>query len=223
MSLTLQSDVDHRVRAVFAGLPQIHTDAKGTWETALYKRSLEEPTWVGWDNLAGDRQADLVNHGGKDKAVCVYPLVHYRGWSQKFGVELRPGAFGENFSVDLVESQICLGDIFQIGALRVEVAQPRRPCWKVCRRWGIPELAREMLLTGRTGWYLRVLEPGYVWPGASAVLAERRYPQWTVAKAHHIRYNSDEPEQFLALATCSALPDGWRSKLTRKAELACTR
>jgi MOSC domain-containing protein YiiM len=175
------------------------------------------------DNLAGDRQADLVNHGGKDKAICVYPLAHYRSWAQKFGLELRPGAFGENFSVDVVESQVCLGDIFVIGELRVEVAQPRRPCWKVCRRWEIPELAKEMLRTGRTGWYLRVLRPGNVHRGAKAILEERPYPKWTVEEAHHVRYNvRDAPERFRALATCSALPDGWRSKLTRKAELALT-
>jgi MOSC domain-containing protein YiiM len=32
------------------------------------------------ENFDGDGQGDQANHGGPDKAVCVYPLDHYPHW-----------------------------------------------------------------------------------------------------------------------------------------------
>ena len=45
--------------------------------------------------LADDGQADTVNHGGADKAVCVYAFDHYPHWEQVLGRSLEPGAFSE--------------------------------------------------------------------------------------------------------------------------------
>ena len=59
-----------------------------------------EALWLGEMGLEGDAQADLKNHGGPDKAVCVYPLEHYPYWSARLSRNLEPGAFGENFSTD---------------------------------------------------------------------------------------------------------------------------
>jgi MOSC domain-containing protein YiiM len=40
-------------------------------------------------NFEGDRQADLVNHGGLEKAVCVYPFDHYPYWTRQLGRDLK--------------------------------------------------------------------------------------------------------------------------------------
>ncbi len=37
----------------------------------------------------GDGQADLVNHGGVDKAVCVYPFDHYRWIGREWADQIR--------------------------------------------------------------------------------------------------------------------------------------
>jgi MOSC domain-containing protein YiiM len=50
-------------------------------------------------NFDGDRQADRVNHGGLEKAVCVYPFDHYPYWNRQLGRDLKPGAFSENLTV----------------------------------------------------------------------------------------------------------------------------
>ena len=71
------------------------------------------------------------------------------------------GGFGENFTIaGLSEQTACIGDTYQIGEARVQVSQPRGPCWKIARRWRIEDLTARVLATGRTGWYLRVLTEG---------------------------------------------------------------
>lgn len=56
------------------------------------------PLSLGLTGLEGDERADLVNHGGADKAVCVDPAEHCESWRSAL---TRPdpsrGAFGENF------------------------------------------------------------------------------------------------------------------------------
>ena len=73
------------------------------------------------------------------------------------------GAFGENLAVcNQTESDVCIGDIFQIGKVKVQVSQPRQPCWKPARRWKVKDLAIQLQQQGMTGWYLRVLKEGEI-------------------------------------------------------------
>jgi MOSC domain-containing protein YiiM len=60
------------------------------------------------------------------------------------------------------EEAVCIGDAFGMGEARVQVSQPRQPCWKLSRRWRIEDLAGQVQSTARTGWYFRVLVEGSV-------------------------------------------------------------
>jgi MOSC domain-containing protein YiiM len=40
-----------------------------------------QPLVIGELNIEGDSQADLVNHGGRYKAVYIYPAVHLPAWN----------------------------------------------------------------------------------------------------------------------------------------------
>ncbi len=119
------------------------------WTTAIFKRPIAGPVDVGPLGLAGDGHADLVNHGGLDKAICVYPVAHYPAWQAELGrADFTEGAFGENLSVTgLTEGDVCIGDIFSIGTepqgLRVQVSQPRQPCWKLARKWQVKDLTAQ--------------------------------------------------------------------------------
>ena|SRR5215218_2658886 len=62
-----------------------------------------------FENFDGDRQADQLNHGGFEKAVCVYPFDHYPYWNRQLGRELKPGAFSENLTVSgAIETEVCV-------------------------------------------------------------------------------------------------------------------
>jgi len=111
----------------------------------------------------GDGQADLVNHGGPEKAVCVYPFDHYAHWERMFGRRLEWGAFSENLTVSgAVETEVCIGDVFRVGDAVVQVSQPRTPCSKLAGKNGERLLTKWVGQSGYTGYYLRVLSEGDV-------------------------------------------------------------
>lgn len=194
------------------------------WTTGFYKTSVVGPVVARRTNLDGDAQADLVNHGGIDKAVCVYSLDHYDYWRGVFAgskIErdaVMPGAFGENFSVEgLTETDVCIGDVWRIGGATFQVSQPRQPCWKLARRWGIKTLAAQVIETGKTGWYLRVLEEGTVAAGMEIVLVERPCPEWTVARANWVMHEAKgDRESARDLAAVEWLSESWRAELQKR-------
>ncbi len=186
------------------------------WETAFFKEPVEGPVWLSRTSLAGDGQADRKSHGGPDKAVLAYAASHYPLWRAELQrLDLPYGAFGENFTIDgFTEEDVCIGDVYAIGEVLVQVSQPRQPCWKIARRWRIRELTARVLETRRTGWYLRVLQEGYVQPGLAVTLLERPFPQWPIARALEVlRHRGRDPETAMALAACPALAEAWRRRL----------
>jgi MOSC domain-containing protein YiiM len=191
------------------------------WTTGFFKTPIEGPVFVGTTNLAGDGQADLVNHGGVDKAVLAYSAEHYPIWREELRKpEMPHGAFGENLTISgLSEESVCIGDIFRIGTVTFEVSQPRQPCWKLARRWRMHELVRLVVHNGRSGWYLRVLEEGWIEAQMPVVLMERPNPAWPVARANKILHHSKTDLPLtLALADVPGLADSWVGELRERAE-----
>ena len=101
--------------------------------TGIFKEPVEGRVMLRTLNLDGDKQADLTVHGGPDKAVYAYPIEHYEYWRRIFtNIEMSNGMFGENLTVDgLKESEVSIGDVFQIGSSKVIATQPRMPCYKL--------------------------------------------------------------------------------------------
>ena len=177
--------------------------------------------WLAAAGFAGDAQGDRKHHGGPDKAVHHYAFDHYAAWRTEIGdapVLRQPGAFGENLSTSGIdESGVAVGDVFRVGTALIEVSQGRQPCWKLNLRFGIADMARRVQNSGRTGWYYRVLEPGFVAPDDELQLVERRSPAWTIRRLWHTLYvdvlNRDE---LAAMAALSNLPDSWRRHAQRR-------
>ena len=144
-------------------------------------------------NFVGDRQADLVNHGGLEKAVCVYPFDHYPYWSRRLGRDLKPGAFSENLTVmGAIETEVCVGDVFRIGEAMVQVSQPRMPCAKLAGKNESKMLPKLIANVGYTGFYMRVLSEGLVAAGDGFDL-ERAHPERiTLAEVNSIIYEKSD-------------------------------
>lgn len=188
------------------------------WTTAIFKRPVNGPTTVQRDGLVGDRQADRLNHGGPDKAICVYPAAHYPLWRADLhealhGADFDASAFGENFTVQgLAEDAVCIGDIYAVGAdVIVQVSQPRQPCWKLARKWRIKELTARAIQTGRTGWYVRVLGEGTVRVGDPLTLRTRPHPEWTISAANQVMHFREGDTR--ALADLDELSQSWKHTL----------
>jgi MOSC domain-containing protein YiiM len=217
-----------RLVAIHAGKPrQLPAIGAGkferAWRTGIFKDPVTEPRWLGRTNLEGDGQADLEVHGGPDKAVLANAAVHNPAWRDELGLaDFGPGAFGENFTISgLDEWMVAIGDTFALGDAVVQVSEPRGPCWKLARRWARPDLPSRVLKSGRTGWYLRVLEEGTVAPGLALRLLERPAAEWTINRVNRASYGKDVPPSELeALADCEWLARGWRAWAAKRAAAA---
>ncbi len=168
--------------------------------------------------LSGDEQADLVNHGGVDKAICVYDYGHYPHWESVLNRSLPFGSFGENFTVSrLEESVVHIGDIFEVGSTVVQVSQPRQPCWKLAMRWGLEELPLLVTESGATGFYFRVLEEGEVRFGDALTLKQLHPAGISVEEANRVMHkDKHDLEGIHRLLEVKELSASWVKTFTAR-------
>jgi MOSC domain-containing protein YiiM len=219
-----RGDTVIELAAVSVGVPTVLATVRGdnVW-SGIRKRPVDPSAvlWLSTLNLSGDGQADLSVHGGPDKAVYAYPSEHLAPWSEELGEDLGPAPFGENLSTrGVLESDVHIGDVWSWGAAHLQVSQPRWPCFKLALHRGRADIQARLRSSGRTGWYLRVLEAGEV-PAAGPIEIVRRDPAGiSVTDAHlamsdvHLR----DPDRAADVASHPALADQWRSPLLDRIE-----
>jgi MOSC domain-containing protein YiiM len=189
--------------------------ASEKWASAISKNPVEGTVTITPLGIEGDEHADLQHHGGPEKAILCYSREHYASWSQELGpIAPPPGTLGENFEIGgTSEDEICIGDTFEIGGIVVQLSQPRQPCWKPARLHKLAQLTAQILKTGRTGWYLRVLQGGSVAAPAPIHLIERPHPEWTVAHATRVMHFEKDARLRADLAEVEALSAAWKAAL----------
>jgi MOSC domain-containing protein YiiM len=176
-----------------------------------------ESLWLDTLNLEGDAQADLEVHGGPDKAVYAYPSEHLPAWAAELGEELGPAPFGENLSTaGATEDDVCIGDRWFWGDAVLEVCQPRTPCFKLTMHRGRGDMIRLFRQSGRSGWYLRVIQPGRV-PVAGPIRVEPHPVGATVALVHEAARPGAAPlEVIQALLSVDELALEWKLALAAR-------
>jgi len=175
---------------------------------------------VGQTNLAGDAQADLSVHGGLDKAVYAYPAEHWPWWEREHGFACHAGRFGENLTLEGAhETAVRIGDRFAWGETILEVSQPRTPCFKLQIHAGRAEIAGLMTVSGRCGWYFRVIATGAA-PTGNATLTRIAWSDGpSVAETFAAMTNPrfDRARRAI-ISECQALTGSWRDALARHSE-----
>ena len=203
-----------KLLAVSVGTPrEVHDEKRGTVRTGIWKTPVDGPVRLTGVNLAGDAQADLMNHGGPDKAVYAYPGEHYPRWRAELArPELGPGSFGENLTMEgLLESTLHIGDRLRIGTALLEVSQPRTPCYKLGIRLGDPRMVRRFQESGRSGFYLRVIEEGTLAAGDAIEHIPSGAGGLTVAEVNRLYYAAPVDLAGAARAVALAtLSERWR-------------
>jgi MOSC domain-containing protein YiiM len=180
--------------------------------SAIGKRPVKAPVLrLDSTNLEGDRQADRRFHGGADKAVYAYASEHHGVWTVELGKPVGPAFFGENLTTaGWLEDDVAIGDVWSWGDALLQVVQPRWPCFKLTMRSGVPDMAKRFRRSGRTGWYLRVLQPGEVPVPGPITVAERDASGVTVLDAHRAALPDAAEEQVARVLAVPALASAWR-------------
>lgn len=173
-------------------------------------------------NLDGDDQADRRVHGGPDKAVYAYPIEHLEHWARELQQpdieEGETAPFGENFSVSgALESDVYIGDTWTLGSAVLQVCQPRWPCGKLAMHRRTNNVGASMRQSGRTGWYLRVLQPGSI--TTSGPIGVSPHPAAVSVLEAHLAMTdrqTEDPARLERVLAVAELADEWRLPLAER-------
>ena len=180
--------------------------------TAYFKKPVSHPIFLDFLGFNDDDVGDKRIHGGKDMAVCVYSIDHFSYWANKLDREILPSSFGENLSISgMVETVVSIGDIFEIGETQVQVSQPREPCHKINKVFKDQSIACTIKKTGFSGYYLRVIKPGFIEP--NAIIKRIHKENFSIEKVNALfRKGGANLEQLQKLISLPGLSDGWKKK-----------
>lgn len=181
--------------------------------TAIWKEPVAGPVRVGRLGADGDQQADLVGHGGEQRALFVYQIESYRYWQKFLGRDDFPmGQFGENLTVSgMADDQVCVGDRYRVGGTVLEVSQPRVTCYKVGIRLNDERMPALLVKHRRPGFYFRVIQEGVVSAGDGIEKLSEGLGCMSVADVDGLLYTSEHPVEKLDQALrIDALSAGWR-------------
>jgi ferredoxin-NADP reductase/MOSC domain-containing protein YiiM len=185
-----------------------------TVTTAIWKDPVAGPVRIGRLGAEGDQQADMVGHGGEQRALFVYQIESYRYW-QAFlkRDDFTIGQFGENLTVsEMPDDQVCVGDRYRIGGTVLEVTQPRVTCYKVGIRMRDGRMPSLLVQHRRPGFYFRVIEEGVLRAGDSITKVSDGPGRMSVAEVDGLLYTSDHPvEKLDRVLRINALSVGWRN------------
>lgn len=206
------------VRGVFAGkVALLPGDSRSS---AIVKLPLGGRCQLGPEGLLADEQADRRVHGGIEKALHQFPVGHYPRLAAAFPAarHLAPGGLGENLSTDtLTEESVCIGDVFTLGTARIQISQPRTPCWKIDAHCGVEGMTAFIAEHGIAGWYYRVLTPGEF--GVGDVLTHIERQQGAINMAYFsrtLRELRPAPELLEQMATAPGLNPEWTRKIRER-------
>ena len=144
---------------------------------------------------------------------------NYAHWATFLELERLPfGALSENLTiVGLQEANVMLGDVHEIGSAILQVTQPRKPCWKISRRWNHTELTNEIFTSGLSGWYYRVLKEGTIATGDTVHIVSQEACPISILEANHA---FREPTHFAMtlerMVTIPSIAPSYRDSLIKR-------
>ncbi|WP_210468103.1 MOSC domain-containing protein [Sporosarcina sp. 6E9] len=211
-------------------MKRIHNLSIGTPKTLIYENGKEINTGICKESVhdafltkngfRGDGVADLRFHGGADRAVCMYPYEHYTLWEAEFKTTLPTSAFGENLTVaNMLEKDVHIGDIFQVGEAVIQITQSRIPCSTITKRTNLSLLLKRMVETGYTGYLCRVLKEGVVRDDSKITLLKQHPEKLSVLVANDIYFQRvNDKESIEKLLDIQELASRWRASLIVRLE-----
>ncbi|WP_375723172.1 MOSC domain-containing protein [Arcobacter sp. KX21116] len=168
-----------------------------------------------------DEQGDLKHHGGENKALFLFSQKTYEQINKQLKTTFDIDGvahFGENIILsNITESDICIGDIYQLGGSRIQITQPRQPCWKLSTNTNKKEMTKFIFQSGLTGWYAKVLDEGVVCVNDELILEKRKYPNLSIKKLNQLIVNPLLDEKITNEAlSCKVLGKPFLNSLSKR-------
>jgi MOSC domain-containing protein YiiM len=146
---------------------QINISDGGVPKTAI---ASAEVTATG---LEGDLHNDTRNHGGPERAVCLYSLERIQAL-QAEGHSIVPGAAGENVTISGLDwDKVSIGTHLRLGnQVLLEVTRYTSPCNNIRDSFINKDYGRisQNLYPGWSRVYTRVLQTGKIATGDSVII-----------------------------------------------------
>jgi len=207
-----------RLAAVSVGQPRMIQTPRGGILTSIFKEPAPGRRKVVRHNVEGDRQADLTVHGGPRKAIYAYAAEHYSYWTKTLPQSPLPfGMFGENLTVEgLLETDIHIGDLVEIGTARLRVTQPRMPCFKLALRFDRADMVKLFWKSGLSGVYFSVEQEGEIEAGDEVRALERHAGKVSIADVVSL-YKGESSDaglyaRFMAAPVAGSWKEGVRER-----------
>jgi MOSC domain-containing protein YiiM len=187
-----------------------------TTQTAFLKQPVQGPVQVIQHTLKGDEQADPRYHGGEHKAVYAYDEAHYEVWKRLVPRDdWQHGMFGENLTTQgLLDSEVQIGDVFEMGSAWLQVTQPRFPCMKLNMRFNMSNMLKLFTQQQRNGIYFKVVKEGVLQAGDAIQLVKPSSLNITISDVVQCYHTKGANKQLLqAILAIPELPKGLRKDL----------
>ncbi|HEU4382416.1 MAG TPA: MOSC domain-containing protein [Anaeromyxobacteraceae bacterium] len=139
-------------------LASINVSAGGVPKTAVAEAAITEA------GVAGDRQRDLLHHGGPDRAVSLYSLEAIEALRRE-GHPIGAGTAGENLTLAGLDwGAVVPGAEVRVGPVRLRITAYASPCSNIAGSFAGGRSARisQKLHPGWSRVYARVLAGGLV-------------------------------------------------------------
>ena len=154
--LTVREGILHSINVSNGGVPKLPRDA-----CAVLSHGLE-----------GDRQRDLENHGGPERAVSIYSLELIQAL-QAEGHPIAAGTIGENLTLSgLVWPEMTPATRVEIGEVVLQLTRHAAPCQNIAGSFRDGRVVRvsEKLHPGWSRFYARVLKEGTLRVGDRVII-----------------------------------------------------
>ena len=216
--------VQATIHTLAVGLPKELANGNGqSMITAIDKQNIDE-VYLTKQGFEGDDVADKKHHGGPDRAVCFYSAEHYVQWEEELGKPLPKAAFGENLTVtNMLEADVCIGDIFKIGDAIIQITQGRIPCITINYYTESDLLLKRLIETGYTGFLARVLKEGKISATSKIELVERHPARLSVLHCNKVYHQNDDAIEMKRIQEVDALAEDWKRKLDKRIQLLQSR
>ena len=203
-----------KVVSVNVGKPREFEWMGKSIRTSIFKNPVSDKRNVSFLNIEGDEQSDLNVHGGINKAVYAYDVSHYDHWKKiLLRTDWKYGMFGENLTTSgLLDEEVRIGGVYQIGTVKLQVIQPRFPCTKLNLRFGLPDMIERFIEQKRNGIYFKVMEEGTLQLNDEIRLVETPHYHVTISDYVNCYYSKGADKAILhALLAIPYLPERHRT------------